>query len=357
MGRVHGEHKQTWALRMKVVILLCFLVLIQVSNVHNKEEEDISQIGEALGREVRNALQENQIKENAMKSKIKKKKAKGQTKLKKRNKKTKKSRRKSKNGNSKSRKKNSIRKKKKGRGKSKKQRRLKKKEKAKKTKGEKPKRNKRKQTSKQTSNCISNELFKTFIKYQNRERQVKRILGWVKKLDKKKEKALTTFKNASTAIILATSNNTQCDGKSVPEKVRVASERLARCNTTASELCNKGNIVGLNESLADECEPMLSAYTTAFKACVNQDTDCSCFNDLPSVPSSCKFQVMNNNTRIQYRDKCTNSEVEGSFTDCRAQERIVAYYGEKCKTCTGMTTKAPAKRFLRDRLQRLVGRS
>merc|ERR1712013_641036 len=304
MGRVHGEHKQTWAIRMKAIIFLCFLVLIQVSNVHNKEEEDISQIGEALGREVRGALQEKQIKKNAMKSKIKKKK-----------------------------------------------------DKAKNSKGEKSKRNKRKQTSKQTSNCISTELFKTFIKYQNRERQVKRILGWVKKLDKKKEKALTTFKNASTAIILATSNNTQCDGKSVPEKVRVASERLARCNTTASELCNKGNIVGLNESLADECEPKLSAYTTAFKACVNQDTDCSCFNDLPSVPSSCKFQVMNNNTRIQYRDKCTNSEVEGSFTDCRAQERIVAYYGEKCKTCTGMTTKAPAKRFLRDRLQRLVGRS
>ena len=63
---------------------------------------------------------------------------------------------------------------------------------------------------------------------------------------------------------------------------------------------------------------------------------------------------MNNNTRIQYRDKCTNSEVEGSFTDCRAQERIVAYYGEKCKTCTGMTTKVRRRFTQKDKFVKFL---
>ena len=265
---------------MKAVILLCFLVLIQVSKVHNKVERDISQIGEALERKVRDARQEKKIKKNVMKSKKKKKKDNRQRKLKEKNKKVMKSGRKSKNTDSKSRvskKRNSFKWTKKGRGNTKKQRRIKKKEKGKKTNEKYTKKNKKKQRKKQKlkskrkvmvrqkRNCLTSDLFEMYRRSQNRERQAKRILRWLTKLDNKKAKALTTFKNASTAIISATSNNTQCDGAPVPDEVREASEKLATCNTTASELCTKENIVGLNQSLLDECTPVLSAYITDFK--------------------------------------------------------------------------------------------
>merc|ERR1711872_528548 len=144
--------------------------------------------------------------------------------------------------------------------------------KGKKTKGKKTRRNNKKQTNKQRNKSNRNKdcfpsIFKDFNKNQNRERQAKRILGWVKKMDNKKEKALTTFESASIAIIAATNNGTECDGGPVPGNVSEAVEKLPRCNTTASALCSKDNIVGLNTSLAEECNTTTSAYVTAFKAC------------------------------------------------------------------------------------------
>merc|ERR1711872_448611 len=144
--------------------------------------------------------------------------------------------------------------------------------KGKKTKGKKQIKNDKKQTNKQKYKSARNKdcfpsIFKDFNKNQNRERQAKRILGWVKKMDNKKEKALTTFESACIAIIAATNNGTECDGGPVPGNVSEAVEKLCRCNTTASALCSKDNIVGLNTTLAEECETTTSAYVTAFKAC------------------------------------------------------------------------------------------
>ena len=81
----------------------------------------------------------------------------------------------------------------------------------------------------------------------------------------KKEKAMTTFQNASSAIQKATSNCTQCAGGPIPEEAKVACETLPNCSTTASELCDSSTIPGLNTSLITLCEPELQFYIDEYK--------------------------------------------------------------------------------------------
>merc|ERR1711892_853567 len=206
-----------------------------------------------------------------------------------------------------------------------------------------------------TSLC---EKSKKFNLYQTQMRKAKRIKTWVDQMDKKKDKALTTFKNASTAIQSSTSG-AQCNGASVPDEAKVADEKLTSCNTTASELCTSSKVSGLNTSLLEEGIPKLQAYVDAYKACLKQ-CECSCFTALALVSDTCtKFNTMESSTKVAKR-KCTSPSETGSFGDCRTQERKVAYYGEKCKPdCPGtMTTKAPGVvgRFLQERMQRHSGR-
>ena len=46
------------------------------------------------------------------------------------------------------------------------------------------------------------------------------------------------------------------------------------------------------------------------------------------------------NKLVKQRKKCLNSTIPGSFSSCRAEQRVVSFYGEKCKVCEG--TPAPA---------------
>ena len=113
---------------------------------------------------------------------------------------------------------------------------------------------------------IQCEKSKNFLKYQTQMRKANRTKKWVEvTLANKKEKAMTTFKNASSAIASATLNGTQCDGGPIPEEAKVAYETLQNCSTTASELCDSSTIPGLNISLITECLPQLEAYVDAYK--------------------------------------------------------------------------------------------
>ena len=84
-------------------------------------------------------------------------------------------------------------------------------------------------------------------------------------MGKKKEKSMTTFINASSAIKNATSNGGQCDGGSIPGEAKTADETLENCSTTASGLCSSSKISGLNTSLITECVPKLKSYVDAYK--------------------------------------------------------------------------------------------
>merc|ERR1719419_837553 len=248
---------------------------------------------------------------------------------------------------------------KKKRGKSKKR-----KSKGKKVRKQKPKEGKRlsgdsRQTDKECFEdlCAKSKKFNLF---QNQMRKAKRVKGWVDQMDKKKTKALTTFQNASKAINNATSGGKYCNGGSIPEEAKTADEMLQTCNTTASKLCTSSNITGLNMILIDDCIPKLQAYVDAYKECL-KSCECSCFTALALVEDACtNFDAMDKATKVA-KKACTSPSEKGSFGDCRAQERKVAYYGETCKSCpSGMTTKAPnsmAGKLLKERLfQRHAGK-
>ena len=109
------------------------------------------------------------------------------------------------------------------------------------------------------------EASKKYNVYLTQVRKARRIESWVEQMDKKKEKARTTFKNASDAIMAATENGTQCDGKPIPNEAKVANDKLQKCSETASEKCSSNTIDGLNPTLTAECIPKLDAYVKAYK--------------------------------------------------------------------------------------------
>ena len=76
------------------------------------------------------------------------------------------------------------------------------------------KRNKHNKKSQQVDEkCLKAIIAKTkkFITYETQLRQVKRISALVGKLDRKKGKAKTVFKNAANIIRAATLNGTRCE--------------------------------------------------------------------------------------------------------------------------------------------------
>ena len=89
--------------------------------------------------------------------------------------------------------------------------------------------------------------------------------------------------------------------------------------------------------------PFISINSHIPQTCLRKN-DCSCIKELELVPASCpNFKDMERKIRAAKR-KCLNNKVAGSFSDCRAQERKVAYYAQKCKTpCTGPFTTKVAK--------------
>lgn len=95
-------------------------------------------------------------------------------------------------------------------------------------------------------------------------RKAHRIQVWVEKIKKKKEKALTTFKNASMAMKNFMSNKTQFSIKMDINNMKVLNIDLAKCNTTAPALCNTDNVTGLNTTLVGECIPKLKSYLDAY---------------------------------------------------------------------------------------------
>ena len=183
------------------------------------------------------------------------------------------------------------------------------------------------------------EKSKKFNLYQTQLRKAKRVESWVEQMDKKKAKAPTTFQNASDAIQASTSNGTQCESGAIGDEAKTANEKLQKCKSTAVEKCSSSKIEGLDTAKITECKPKLQAYVDAYKECLKK-CECSCFTGLALVDDSCtKFSDMETKTKTA-KNKCTKQSEDGSFGDCRKQERVVAHYGNKCKACTKqMSTK------------------
>merc|ERR1712109_26277 len=182
--------------------------------------------------------------------------------------------------------------------------------------------------------CFADLVAKTkkFNKAQVEFRLAKRVESWGKLMKNKKSNAASTFADALEAMNDATGNGTGCDGDSASlEEAKKVQAKLANCSTSAGDNCDEGKLATpINSSLVSSCKDTLEAFAKDFKA-------------------------MHDGVKAQ-KEKCTKGSEEGSFGDCRKQERMAAKFGNKCKqSCPGgsVTTMAPARSQRMKLLRRL----
>merc|ERR1712179_17296 len=200
--------------------------------------------------------------------------------------------------------------------------------------------------------CFTDLVAKTkkFNKAQVEFRLAKRIKSWGKLMKNKKSNSASTFNDALEAMNDATGNGKSCDGdsSSLAEAKKVR-EKLANCATTARDNCDEGKLsIPINSTLVSSCNATLGTFAKDFKECLTKSTDaeiCTCVQGLTNPGSEClNFKAMHDGVKSQ-KEKCTKGSEEGSFGDCRKQERMAAKFGNKCKkACPGpsVTTQAPA---------------
>jgi len=204
-----------------------------------------------------------------------------------------------------------------------------------------------------TGQCFTDMVAKTkkFNKAQVEFRLAKRIESWGKLMKNKKENSNSTFSDSLDAINDATGNGTGCDGdsSSLAEAKKVQA-KLANCTASAGDNCDEGKLsIPINATKVSSCKTTLEAFAKDFKECLTKSGDatiCSCIQGLTNPESDClNFKAMHDGVKAQ-KDKCTKGTEEGSFGDCRKQERMAAKFGNKCKkSCPGggsVTTQAPA---------------
>jgi len=200
--------------------------------------------------------------------------------------------------------------------------------------------------------CFTDMVAKTkkFNKAQVEFRLTKRIETWGKLMKNKKNNSASTFSDALEAMNEATGNGKSCEGDSSSlAEAKKVQEKLANCSTSAGANCDEGKLsIPINSTLVSTCKDTLEKFAKDFKECLTKSTDalvCSCVQGLTNPGSEClDFKDMHDGVKAQ-KEKCTKGSEEGSFGDCRKQERMAAKFGNKCKkSCSGpsVTTQAPA---------------
>jgi hypothetical protein len=205
-----------------------------------------------------------------------------------------------------------------------------------------------------STTCFTDLVAKTkkFNKAQVELRLANRMQSWAKLMKNKKNTSATTFGDALEAMNEATGNGTGCSGDSSSfAEAKKVQEKLANCSVSAGANCDEGKLsVPINSTLVSSCKTTLGAFAKDFKDCLVKSTDaetCSCVQGLTNPSAAClDFKAMHDGMKSQ-KEKCTKGSEEGSFGDCRKQERMAAKFGNKCKqSCKGpggqVTTQAPA---------------
>merc|ERR1712227_1066219 len=211
--------------------------------------------------------------------------------------------------------------------------------------------------------CFADLVAKTkkFNKAQVEFRLAKRVESWGKLMKNKKTNAASTFADALEAMNDATGNGTGCDGDSASlEEAKKVREKLANCSASAGDNCDEGKLsIPINSTLVSSCKTTLETFAKDFKECLTKSTDaeiCTCVQGLTNPGDEClDFKAMHDGVKAQ-KEKCTKGSEEGSFGDCRKQERMAAKFGNKCKkACPGpsVTTMAPARSQRMKLLRRL----
>merc|ERR1719341_2427083 len=184
---------------------------------------------------------------------------------------------------------------------------------------------------------------KKFNKAQVELRLANRIQSWGRMMNNKKNKSAFTFSDALAAMNDATENGTSCKGNSssLPEAKKVQ-QTLANCSVSAGDHCDQGKLpIPIDPAKVSSCKTMLLSFVQEFKGCLTMSTDakiCSCVQGLTHPSADClNFRDMHDGVKSQ-KEKCTKASFDGSFGDCRKQERMAAKFVNKCKqSCTTPT--------------------
>jgi len=215
--------------------------------------------------------------------------------------------------------------------------------------------------------CFTDLVAKTkkFNKAQVEFRLANRIESWGKLMKNKKNNSASTFSDALEAMNEATGNGTGCEGDSSSlAEAKAVREKLANCSVSAGANCDEGNLaIAIDATKVSTCKDTLETFAKDFKKCLTGNDSaatCSCVQGLTNPSDDClNFKDMHDGVKAQ-KEKCTKGSAEGSFGDCRKQERMAAKFGNKCKkACPGggggdtMTTSTPARSQRMNLLRRL----
>merc|ERR1711953_1563239 len=216
--------------------------------------------------------------------------------------------------------------------------------------------------------CFTDLVAKTkkFNKAQVEFRLANRIESWGKLMKNKKNNSASTFSDALEAMNEATGNGTGCEGDSSSlAEAKAVREKLANCSVSAGANCDEGNLaIAIDATKVSTCKDTLETFAKDFKKCLTGNDSaatCSCVQALTNPSDDClNFKDMHDGVKAQ-KEKCTKGSAEGSFGDCRKQERMAAKFGNKCKkACPAgggggdtMTTSTPARSQRMNLLRRL----
>jgi len=145
------------------------------------------------------------------------------------------------------------------------------------------------------------------------------------------------FVAGADALMSATMNGTSCAGGAPNATVNAAMDTLKNCSTSIAAACVPNGNVSICEA-TNQCQTDLNATKMAFEACLNDADPCTCFGNVPSVPSSC------NPGTIQTETKATLKACKGAVSDCNKALKEAGPFVDQCECdCMVMTTVAPGR--------------
>jgi len=190
-----------------------------------------------------------------------------------------------------------------------------------KEKGKTSRRNNKKDQSKQRLTSRSDvpaadvkQVFQGYVKGTNRLRQVKRIIKWLKTLDKKKAKAATDFTLAIKALDIATANGTTCGGAVANASIAATVGVFNNCPVSAADHCTLDVTVPQNE--LDTCEAILETSVSSTKDWL-LNPSITTFPNVTYPNQTCvDFAATYEPIVKAAKDYCVSSSEIGSFGNC-----------------------------------------
>jgi len=182
--------------------------------------------------------------------------------------------------------------------------------------------NKARNNQRQTSTVKVDYVKTVFSGYRtatNRLRQIKRILKFIKQIEKKHEKAKTEFTSAAKALDEATDGGSFCNGSAANNSVKADVLELNNCSNSAAAKCVVPNITqdpGCNNDL-QACEILLDVSVNSTKNWL-QNPSTATFPDVVYADPCCIDLAKNNEANVKTaKDTCVGSDT-GSFGSCSA---------------------------------------